>query len=332
MRLVIVDEAGTSADEPVQIVVGVIINPDWHIPVAEYSIHEVNNGLPKEFRKPGTVFHAKSLWNDREHKPIWSLSARVRHMKRMMSLPRRLGAALAVSVAIKDRASPVELAALAQHNATIPLQDWLHIRGFGACISAADAYIRDNGGLSEIGLVIAERVGHLQPKLEKLPMALRLPSALVLSPGMADPTGDERARGFTDQNELHQVTRLRSAVQFVDKLDEPLLQLADACAFGLRRFFEGAEFGDDFAAAIFGEGNVPDKNDFTGLFDAMTYTWGSFDPPPAHMAKAARTASRTPRPRRTRPNDLFEVTQLGIRHAWGLAAKWIRARPMQKPQ
>jgi hypothetical protein len=51
---------------------------------------------------------------------------------------------------------------------------------------------------------------------------------------------------------VRKISRIRMPIHFVEKRDEPLLQIADACAFGLRRFLSDQSHGQDFASAIIG--------------------------------------------------------------------------------
>ncbi len=55
-----------------------------------------------------------------------------------------------------------------------------------------------------------------------------------------------------DEFRTRKVSRIRCRIHSVEKPDEPLLQIADACAFGFRRFFSGQVYGQDFAASILG--------------------------------------------------------------------------------
>jgi hypothetical protein len=48
-------------------------------------------------------------------------------------------------------------------------------------------------------------------------------------------------------------TRIRNTIHWVDKQDDPMVQIADACAYGLRRYFARQSFGEDFSTAIVGD-------------------------------------------------------------------------------
>lgn len=58
--------------------------------------------------------------------------------------------------------------------------------------------------------------------------------------------------GYQNQSSDNRVTIIRASMHFVQKAEEPIVQIADACAYGLRRYFSGEKFDPEFAQAIFG--------------------------------------------------------------------------------
>ena len=68
-------------------------------------------------------------------------------MKRMMSLPRRLGIPVTVATIkrIAGRAGKGFIMASQYH----------HFQAFANCMAGADKYIRDHAGITEIGTVVA---------------------------------------------------------------------------------------------------------------------------------------------------------------------------------
>jgi hypothetical protein len=73
--------------------------------------------------------------------------------------------------------------------------------------------------------------------------------------------GSPRRLGTTQEPEMR-VFRTRRSIRCVEKGDDPILQLSDASAFGLRRYFSGEESGNDFASAILG--SELKSGDFSG--------------------------------------------------------------------
>jgi hypothetical protein len=69
----------------------------------------------------------------------------------------------------------------------------------------------------------------------------------------AIPGKRERDRGVKPQMIKESASHIRGKVAFSTQREAPLLQLADACAFGLRRFFAEQQLGKQFARHISGE-------------------------------------------------------------------------------
>jgi hypothetical protein len=143
-----------------------------------------------------------------------------------------------------------------------------HLMAFMQCIAAADRYIRDYAGLREVATVVAEDVPNMRHYLRQVPKALR-DHPIVLPPGMVIPTSAEKAAGHINQKGDYRVTRIRQAIHFVNKQEEPLLQMADACAFGLRRYFAEQDLGNEFVRSILGA--EPPLEDYRGPISGSTF-------------------------------------------------------------
>lgn len=256
------DEAGTAAKEPVTIVVGLIVNADETLMLAETAINEVLGAVPDTFR-PGFIFHATDIAGNPRYRAEWSMPDRQALLKAMMRLPRRLG--IAISLGMVRRNAGAEQWILDRQR--LRLEQWHHLQAFWLCVSKADKYIREYADLREVATIVAEDVPVMRSHLRQVPTVLR-DHPLVLPPGMLRPTLAEQASGRIAQESEMRVTRIRRAVHFATKQDEPLLQLADACAFGFRRFFAELPGGLDFVRAILGQ--EPPIEDFRGPMSGTT--------------------------------------------------------------
>jgi hypothetical protein len=67
------------------------------------------------------------------------------------------------------------------------------------------------------------------------------------------------------------MTRIRLPIHFVAKEEEPLIQIADACAFGIRRYLSGYSHGSDFMQAVGGGAGLGKKIDKTNLIVSGTF-------------------------------------------------------------
>jgi hypothetical protein len=162
-------------------------------------------------------------------------------------------------------------AGIIEQNLGITNAQMQHIMAFNNCIARADKYIRENAGLREVGSVVAEDVPEMRRFLKIAPKVVKM-TPLITPPGGLIATESERKPGYITQQSEQRVTRIRNSVHFVEKTDDPLLQLADACAFGFRRFFSNQEFGREFCEAIVGHA-LP-INDWAGPASATTIAPG----------------------------------------------------------
>jgi hypothetical protein len=96
VRYIFMDEAGTSAREPVTVVVGLIAHADEHVLSAEAAVIEALGAVPEALRK-NFVFHATEVYGDKKYQDgRWSLTDRLDLLYTMMAIPRRIGMAICV--------------------------------------------------------------------------------------------------------------------------------------------------------------------------------------------------------------------------------------------
>ena len=257
VRFVFVDEAGTSENEPKTVVVGIIVHADEQLMFAERAIHEALEAVPNEFRS-GYVFHATDVWGSPKYRDgSWPMTNRLSLLKTMMGLPRRLRTHISMGMVRRD-------ADVGWHEGVmggISKAQMQHYMAFSFCVGEADCYIRTKAKLNEVGTVVAEDVPEMRQVLARIPKIMRM--APIVSPvGALLPTKAEQEAGYIKQPGELRVSRIRNSIHFVPKDAEPLLYLADACAFGFRRYFSGQSFGDEFVEAILGKQLV--KEDFAG--------------------------------------------------------------------
>jgi len=255
------DEAGTSAREPITVVVGVLIHADRHWRAAADFLQEVlDDHIPKPLR-PGFVFHATDVWSGyREYDNVWSREDRADCIAAVASIPRILGAALAVGKVRRDAGAP--------DNTPIPMEDLQHLMAFWLCMGRANKYVRDWGEEGEVATLVAEDV----PKKRKLlKIALRMPQAAhEIDELHVRPAREDREAGRIVQTLAGDIDRIIDTVHFVEKDEAPLLQLADACAFSFRRYFAGHSHGEQLVTAMLGEPLVWD--DWQGPSSSMVFS------------------------------------------------------------
>jgi hypothetical protein len=228
VRFIYVDEAGTSEQEPVSVVVGLIVQADKEWLPAAQAVQSLRPTVPEKFRNE--IFHAKTIWGHKKYRDDWSQEARVEFLCRLMSIPNRVG--IGISWAMMRRTARV-----------VPVPGYTavqiqHAHCFLGCVGAADTFVRQVGP-GEVATIVAEDV----PEVRKL-----LRHALTLA-RYQPPT--VTGWGPSPATELR-VTQVVDEVHFAGKEEAILLQVADACAFGLRRYFADQSYGDVFAHAVTG--------------------------------------------------------------------------------
>ncbi|MDT8758245.1 DUF3800 domain-containing protein [Sphingomonas psychrotolerans] len=245
MRFVFMDEAGTSVPEPVTVVVALIADADRHVMSAESLAKEALRSVPPH-HQDGFVFHATQVFNDAKYQQGWSITDRLTLLKAMMSIPRRIGMAITVSAHWRDAVDYEGYDALG-----LSKSQFEHMLTFQQCIGVTDRNIRTHAGAQEVGTIVAEDVPELRKFLRKMPKRLR-DNPYHFPPEHMRRTAKDEAAGYITQRGDLSVSRIRDTVHFVEKADDPLVQVADACAYGFRRYFAREKFGADFVDAILG--------------------------------------------------------------------------------
>lgn len=119
-------------------------------------------------------------------------------------------------------------------------------------MALADRYIRNNAAPREIGTIVAEDVPEMRKHLKGSVKFWR-DNPVHFGIQLKRETTKDEAAGFSVQDGDMRVSRIRNTIHFVEKSDDPMVQVADACAYGFRRYFAQEKFGVEFARAILGD-------------------------------------------------------------------------------
>lgn len=244
MRFVFMDEAGTSAsrDEKLRLVAAIIVHADKQMVQAEVALSEALQAVPKDFRD-GFVFHAEEIMNNDKYRDRWRLTDRVNFLCSVMRIPSRLGLPRTFFF-VRTDAAQTKLGEVWN----LKLHEDQHVMAFLNCVGLADRWIRENASFDEIGMIVAEN-HDLKRYLNQIPSMLR-DHPHVMSDGGLAWTDEDIERGYCAQSGVMSVSRIRRTVHFVGKSEDNLVWLADACAYGLKRFFSGAQWGEQFGRAL----------------------------------------------------------------------------------
>jgi hypothetical protein len=255
VRFIYVDEAGISVNEPVTVVVGLIIHADTQWRLSESELKQTFEAVPKCYRQ-NFIFHAKEIWGSKKYRESWDIQDRLAFLYDVMSIPKRLNIPLVLSIAHRNASYPLAIPE------SLPKEQFQHAAAFMFCMAKADAYLKRRAEQNEVATIIAEDVPRWRRFLRALlPLArdrANFPDAFILKKG-------EKLNAI----EAHwNISRIIDTIHFTEKAHAPLLQLADACAYGFRRYFSKQSHGEDFAKAI--SGGLPNLEDFSHPLGSVT--------------------------------------------------------------
>ena len=265
VRLIYTDEAGVGANEPDTVVVGVIVSADAQWRRAAAAVLELLSTVPEPYRA-GFISHASSVFHDEHLREHWSFDARLAFLHGMMSIPARLG--LGVAWGLSRRRLKIEL--MPGHT----LEQAQHAFAFQNCLAQADRVIRIFAHPAEVTVVVAEDSPDMRPFLRHVAgllsaRPLTIPIEHVRS--SLDEHGVETRRAVE-----YSIERMIDTIHFAAKNQAILLQIADACAYGLRRYFMSKPFAAEFARSIAGRdpqeafgGPAPDSPWASGAFPIL---------------------------------------------------------------
>jgi hypothetical protein len=171
VRFVYIDEAGTSAQEPVTVVVGIVVHADKQWALAASAIADVLKAVPDCYQA-GFIFHAKAIWGDKKYHANWSKSERLNLLHTMMSMPPLLKIPIALGIVRRNSPAP----ASGDLPPSLSMSELQHSLAFWMCVTQADKFLRKHAGPNEVATVVAEDV----PKIRKwLRHALNIPEVTL---------------------------------------------------------------------------------------------------------------------------------------------------------
>lgn len=227
MRFAYVDEAGISnrAQEPFAVVAGVIVHADLQWKMLEKYIRDmVDEHVPSE-KRDGFVFHATELYSGGKtfDRQTWPKDRRWAILDELVSIPAKFD--MPVVWGFVDRAefatrfkdaSPTDLAIAEQTVA------------YSVCLAVIEDYMRRGAEVNEVATVIVEN-NHVARKLIRATHNF-----------LRDPTNAQYLPAIHNSRHLFPVTRIVDTAFFAEKIDSSPLQIADACAFAIKRHLMGA--------------------------------------------------------------------------------------------
>lgn len=232
MRIVYFDESGTGSldRDPFLVIAGVCVHADDQLlPLAAYLDAMIEDLVPPEHRE-GFFFHAKDIYHGSGK--IWdrrrvSKEYRFAILDELVSIPRKFE--LPVVWGHADRVS------FSQRHPSRQLSDLTETCYLSAAVRAmmqTQRFMSQSADAGEVAQLVFENVRDWPKRLKALHRQLRDPN----SPLLAD-------RTFPDYLPF---SHLIDTPHFAEKADAPILQLADVCAFAIKRKYSRADDWERF--------------------------------------------------------------------------------------
>lgn len=250
-QFIYTDEAGHEQSSPLTVIAGVLVDADAQLLQAERSIEEVLRSIPKHLAGLGPI-SLKELYNNSCYRDGWSTASRRNMVLNLVSLARKCRIPVAFAIV---------------HRGAIPKPSWFtkgqadfdHFRALATFAGRVDLTIRAHRPANEVGMLVYEDMDRHRDMLNAALNFFREHPVHYLEENL-NMTTEERSLGHFVQDGFMSVERIRRRILFLKKGDDPLLLLADAAAFSVRRYFCELEGGDDLIEALLGY--KPNRADF----------------------------------------------------------------------
>lgn len=221
VKMIHVDESGTSRSERVAVVAGIIFDGDRDFALAEAGIGKaIADHIPEDMRE-GFVFHAKEIFGKHRKERGWSLSTCNEIVEAWLAIVRDLRVPVALAWCTKRDMEEQR----GRFYFTEESNRMAHAMAFTLCFDKCDLYL-DRECAGEVASLIAEDVPQMKATLRRVIKDVR----------------DGVFRGFPPFND-RPIQHIKNAVQWCDKNEAVLLQLADAYAWSFRRYMGGKPDG-----------------------------------------------------------------------------------------
>ncbi|RED31805.1 uncharacterized protein DUF3800 [Rhodopseudomonas thermotolerans] len=254
MRLVYLDEAGISneAQEPFLVVAGVIIDPDRTWRRLEDHFSMMSKKYFRHHDGPPIVFHAKDIWHGNGLFPRneWPLTKRTKLLGELAEIPASFGLPIVVGYVNRTEFRK----SLLKNTPNMPDKDIRSLtfaRAFFATILRIERWMQEN--TQEVALLIAEDSTDIRRQVKELHKLYTDRSWLDLP-----------ATAFQSKH-------IVDSIHFAKKDESLLLQIADHCAFIMKRKLMKKQDAQKLYAKIKSQ-VVLRRTEATGLAKRVTAT------------------------------------------------------------
>lgn len=230
MRLAYLDEAGISniEHEPYLVVAGVILDGDQDYQPLERHLKSIaRRYLPAEDRA-AFVFHAKDIWHggkyfDRER---WPLQIRMQILREVVSIPQKFHLPIVVG-AVPRLLFREESLRQAPNTTHERIDAWAHAEAYLQAMWEIEEWMKRTTR-NEVVMIIAEDTPRVKGILKEV------------HSNVSDDGLEYDHENYDAENEgVLTAQHVVDTVHFAEKAHSALLQIADACAFVIKRALMG---------------------------------------------------------------------------------------------
>jgi hypothetical protein len=238
MRIVYLDESGIGniKSDPHLVVAGVIIHADAHwLKLQAHLANLLEDATPKGVPLPKAL-HAKDIWHGTKqfHRDLWPRELRMDLLNELARVPQDFQLHLVWGAFDRKRIRrEVEsLRDLGDREALLGT----YTIGAMVCFIMAEEFMRRFTPPNEVASVVFEANSDLQKLIPRMYELARNP---------------ERMAPLLRTDDPHlPLTRLIDTPTFQTKTQSSILQIADFCAFAIKRFEQGAKGAEDWYARL----------------------------------------------------------------------------------
>ena len=220
MRMAYLDEAGISnpVQEPWVVVAGVIIDADQQWQFIERHLRELADEYAPEAHRADFVFHATELFSGGKvfTREQWPREERWEILDELVRIPRSFG--LPVVWGTVERAKlAAKFPDLSPHDLSVKAQTI----AFTICAYSIELWMRTSSAPGEVAMIVVENNDNVRKHIKELHHFMRDPRNVALLHSLQH--GDMVLSTIVD------------TVHFAEKGHSSPLQIADACAFAIKR-------------------------------------------------------------------------------------------------
>jgi hypothetical protein len=238
MRVTYIDESGLSAREPILIQAGIIVHGDDQLVSVEDHLESlVQKHIPKD-KRDDFFFHATDIYGGGDKKCIfynkdeWPDERRWAILDDLVAIPGQFN--LPICVGMIDKSAFPSDAEKSKHS-HLEVQVAQHAMAIVQCEVGVELWLRKNTE-REITHIIAENNDDVRLAAREAHTLLRNRQQIEAEGMMNHP--------------VYPFTRIRDGLQFTTKAESRLLQVADVCAWAIRRFWNSAPNAARFFRAL----------------------------------------------------------------------------------